>query len=117
MRRVHLAVVAVVGLALSGGVPGAAAQVIDQSTLAQQPKPSSTENQPMQRMDLKDFVGKLVKAPSGNYVLVSSSTMITYEIDNQKLAKEYAYQEVTVIGQLLPPGNMIHVQRITRAPE
>lgn len=114
MKRIWL----VFGLMLVSvlAVLGSAAQVLDQSTQAQRPKPSSTYNQPMQRMDLKYFTGKIVKTAEGKLVLLNSPTMITYQLDNQKLAKKFVGKEVTVEGQLIPPGNAIHVRNIVRVP-
>ena len=87
---------------------------VDQATPMQKPKPSADMNQPLQRLNLKAFNGKIIKKPTGNYVLYGLSTQITYFLDNQKIAKNFVGNEVIVHGNLIPPGSTIHVTSIER---
>ena len=102
-------------LAISAwGTLAAGQSQIDQATQAQSPKPSADMDQPMQRVNLKAFNGKIYKKPGGKYVLEGQSTQITYFLDNQKIAKHFAGDEVIVHGNLIPPGSTIHVKNIER---
>ena len=107
---------AILSLCLLLGTISRAQDRQDQAGQVQPPKPSSNLNKPMQRMDLKHFTGKIVKTAEDKLVLLNSPTMITYELDNQKLAKTFIGKEVTVEGRLIPPGYKIHVRNIVRAP-
>lgn len=103
----------VLAICLCGPVAVGQSQ-IDQATQAQSPKPSADMDQPMQRVNLKAFNGKIIKKPSGRYVLEGQATQITYFLDNQKIAKDFAGKEVIVHGNLIPPGSTIHVKNIER---
>ena len=85
---------------------------VDQATPMQKTKPSADMNQPMQRLNLKAFNGKIIKKPTGKYVLEGQSTQITYFLDDQKIAKHFSGHEVIVHGNLIPPGSTIHVKSI-----
>jgi hypothetical protein len=87
---------------------------IDQATQAQSPKPSADMDQPMQRLNLRAFNGTITKNASGRFVLEGQATQITYFLDDQKIAKDFAGHEVIVHGNLIPPGSTIHVKNIER---
>src|SRR5690242_2808510 len=89
----------------------------DQATDVRKPTASSNVDKPMQRLDLTHFFGHIVKSSDGKLVLLSPSTMISYQLDNQDLAKKYIGKEVKIDGKLIPPGSMIHVTGIERAPQ
>lgn len=107
---------AILSLCLLLGTASRAQDRQDQAGQVQPPKPSSNLNKPLQRMDLKHFPGKIEKSAEGRLVLLNSPTMINYELDNRKLAETFIGKEVTVEGQLIPPGGKIHVRNIVRAP-
>jgi hypothetical protein len=86
----------------------------DEGSQVERPSNSAQSQQPLQRMDLKTFTGKITKH-NGSYVLYDMATNLVYELDNQELAKKYKSKEVSVLGQLTPPGNTIHVSKIVRA--
>jgi hypothetical protein len=87
---------------------------VDESSPAEPPSPSVNSTQPLQRMGLQTFTGKITK--HGNtYVLYDMNTNLTLNLDNQALAAKYISKDVSVVGQLLPPGSTIHVEKILRA--
>lgn len=109
---VLLCLAAIPGMAQSasgGNVP-------DQQTHAQAPVPSSQENQPMQRLNLTMFTGKIVKDTQGKYFLQNVSSNIKYLLDNQKEASKYERKSVSIEGSLVPPGNVLHVKKIETTP-
>jgi hypothetical protein len=88
---------------------------VDQPSQSQAPTPSSQMNQPMQRVDLKQFTGKIYPDSTGQLILLDPPTRITYFLDNQQLARKFRGKEVTVKGYLIPPGKTIHVKEIDGA--
>lgn len=86
----------------------------DENSNVENPTQQAQSQQPLQRMDIKTFTGKITK--HGNaYVLYDMNTNLVFELDNQPLAKKFMAKEVSVVGQLMPPGSKIHVQKIVRA--
>ncbi|HZQ67748.1 MAG TPA: DUF5818 domain-containing protein [Terriglobales bacterium] len=94
----------------------AAAQTngVDMNSQAERPTPSANSEQPLRRMDVKTFTGKVTRHSNG-YVLYEMATGLVYKLDNQSEAKRFMGKDVSVVGQLVPPGEAIHVNKIERA--
>lgn len=86
----------------------------DQQTEAQAPEPSSQNGQPMQRLNLTTFEGKIAKDSAGRWFLVDAISNLHYQLENQKEAAKHAGETVTVLGRLVPPGRVLHVEKIER---
>ena len=97
-------------------IPSSIAQThgVDEASPAQPPTSSVNSEQPLQRMNVRTFTGKIAKHGK-DYVLFDMATNLTFGLDNQSLASKYLGKEVSVLGQLVPPGNTIHVNKIERA--
>jgi hypothetical protein len=72
---------------------------------------NSQEQEQAPPPEVKTFVGKISK--SGQKLILEDSAMNTsYQLDDQKKAKQYEGKSVRVIGTLDAQNNLIHVQRI-----
>lgn len=87
---------------------------VDEASHSQPPTPSVNSEQPLQRMNIKTFTGKITKHGK-DYVLYDMATNLIFKLDNQSQASKYVGKEVSVVGQLVPPENTIHVSKIERA--
>jgi uncharacterized protein DUF5818 len=97
---------------------------IGQTAMAQSAKAyplASAQQQPVQQGDeqkpapeAKTFTGKIVK--SGDmFVLSDEQNKATYQLDNQKMAKEFVDRNVKVTGVLDESAGMIRVSAIEPA--
>jgi hypothetical protein len=104
---------------LACALPAAKAWSADQQKQSPNPLPGNPitlytpdniqEQQPPP--EVKTFVGKISK--SGQKLILEDSAMNTsYQLDDQKKAKQYEGKSVRVIGTLDAQNNLIHVQRI-----
>jgi len=67
-----------------------------------------------QQPEVKTFVGKISK--SGQKLVLEDATMnASYQLDDQKKAKQYEGKNVRVTGTLDAQNNLIHVQAIEEA--
>ena len=87
---------------------------VDEGSPAERPTPSVNSEQPLQRMNVKTFTGKITKH-GNDYVLYDMATNLVIKLDNQSLASKYFGKEVSVVGQLVAAENTIHVSKIVRA--
>ena len=94
--------------ALGGGQNAPA----DQAAPARSPSTSSLYDKPMQRLNLTVFAGRIVTDGAGKYYLKDGSTNVSYLLDNPKLAAHYEGKAVDIEGHLIPPGNILHVNKI-----
>jgi len=102
---------------LACALPAAKAWSADQQKLNPNPLPANPatlytpNNVQQQPPEVKTFVGKISK--SGQKLILEDSAMNTsYQLDDQKKAKQYEGKSVRVIGTLDAQNNLIHVQRI-----
>jgi Protein of unknown function (DUF5818) len=120
MKKVNaLAVSSLLALVL-----GLSTQVIAQSASQDQNETvqqQSTQDQPQQQPDMpsanaesKTFMGKIVKA-SGKLVLQDTANKITYQLDDQDKAKQFAGKDVKVTGTLDTTSGVIRVAAIEPA--
>jgi len=80
---------------------------------AQQPSaPSPDSSSSMQTSQGSSFTGTVVKA-GGKYVLKTSD--MSYQLDDQKKAKQFVGQQVKVSGTLDSSTSTIHISDITPA--
>jgi hypothetical protein len=99
-------------------LPAAKAWSADQQKQNPNPLPANPTRlyipdnvQEQQPPEVKTFVGKISK--SGQKLILEDSAMNTsYQLDDQKKAKQYEGKSVRVIGTLDAQNNLIHVQRI-----
>jgi Protein of unknown function (DUF5818) len=59
--------------------------------------------------------GRITKANNGKLRLEDPSTLTSFALDNQKLAKKYAGKNVVVTGTLDEANNILHVRKIELA--
>ena len=79
--------------------------------------PQREEHNTTSRTDegsVRTFIGRITKN-GDQYVLEDSSTNNSYVLDNQKQAKKFKGQNVTVTGRLGASNNSIHVQKIEKS--
>ena len=103
-------------LALACALLGLAMLSFGQSNTAQRPETqTSTQSNdtPASAQSMQTFQGTIDRAGNG-YVLKDGSGT-TYQLDDQKKAKDYAGQQVKVTGSLDTASNTIHVSSITPA--
>ena len=84
----------------------------------QESKPASKQNEAQmpasddaQTQDAKAFSGRIV-TDGVELVLRDSVATISYKLDDQNKAKQYAGKQVRVTGRLSMNSNTIHVERI-----
>jgi len=87
---------------------------VDETSPAQPPTSSVNSEQPLQRMNVKTFTGKITKHGK-DYALYDMATNLTLKLDTPSLASKYLGKEVSVVGQLDASQNLIHVQKMERA--
>jgi hypothetical protein len=69
---------------------------------------------PQQQPEVKTFMGKISK--SGQKLVLEDAAMnASYQLDDQKRAKQYEGKNVRVTGTLDAQNNLIHVQAIEEA--
>lgn len=82
------------------------------ASVQQRPVQQGEEQKPSP--ETKTFTGKIVK--SGDmFVLSDEQNKTTYNLDNQKMAKEFVDRDVRVTGVLDESADMIHVSAIEPA--
>ena len=86
----------------------------DQHSTVQAPTSSAQQNQPLQRFNLSTFSGRIAKDSDGRLFLVEANSELKYLLDDQKQAAKYLHKPVIIEGSLVPPGNVLHVQKIER---
>ena len=89
------------------------AQAISLPGVAQQDAPQPPSDQG-KASEMKVFTGKVLQA-DGQYVLMDTSTQITYALDDQEKAKQFEGKAVKVTGTFEASGNLIHVSNIEPA--
>lgn len=85
-----------------------------QQPSAQQDRDPAPATQMSQTTDSQIFMGKISKA-SGKYILKDETTKVTYLLDDQDRAKQFAGQSVKVTGKLDAQTNTIQVATIEPA--
>jgi hypothetical protein len=111
MRNLMLSCVLFVAVSLS--LPAISqTSGVGETSPAQPPTSSVNSEQPLQRD--KTFTGKITKHGK-DYVLYDMATNLTLRLDNQSLASKYLGKEVSVLGQFVAAGNMIHVTKVEPA--
>lgn len=90
---------------------------VDQENPERRPVTSSNTDRPMQRLDVHQFYGTIRKGGNGQLVLLSNSTMIAYQLDNQKAVQPYVGEEVRLDGSLINHGRAIHITGVEVAPQ
>jgi hypothetical protein len=76
----------------------------------QQPNASQQQNG-MQTQDAKPFNGTIMKE-KGKLVLKDTAANVSYQLDDQKKAKEFEGKQVKVTGKLDLDTNLIHIDSI-----
>jgi len=90
--------------------PSPSTQSAPDPSSGQQPSTPSQDSSTTQDPRGSSFNGMIVKA-AGKYVLNSTDT--TYQLDDQKKAKQFVGQNVKINGTLDASTNMIHVSDVS----
>jgi hypothetical protein len=104
---------------LACALPLAAAWSADQQKQRPDPLPGNpsalyrqdSQQERQQQPEVKTFTGKISKSGQ-KLVLEDAATNVSYQLDDQKKAKQYEGKSVRVTGTLDAQNNLIHVQAI-----
>ena len=96
-------------LAFVAGLLALSAQS-DAQQAAQDPNAAQQQNS-MQTQDAKPFNGTIMKE-KGKLVLKDTAANVSYQLDDQKKAKEFEGKQVKVTGKLDLDTNLIHIDSI-----
>ena len=112
-RKTVPAIAVIAGFCLIGqSAIAQTARVDGVAAVQQQPVQQGDEQKPAP--ETKTFTGKIVK--SGDmFVLTDEQNKATYQLDNQKMAKEFVDRNVKVTGVLDESAGMIRVSAIEPA--
>jgi hypothetical protein len=78
------------------------------------PYPLDGQLMQQQQPEVKTFMGKISKS-GAKLVLEDTAMNVSYQLDDQKKAKEYEGMNVRVTGTLDAQNNIIHVSSIEEA--
>ena len=84
----------------------------NESPERENPPPSWRTPQPQTTPgEMRTFSGRIARA-GNKYVLEDSSAKVSYFLDDQKSARKFDGQKVTITGTLDKQSNVLHVEKI-----